>query len=127
MKKLIFIAILFIVTLVSCQKDLNVAPDIIKSTKELNVNSTFDWKTSKEITLNIIGMTDINPQISNILYVKSSVGDTIYYKNLLYMNSNYIIKFVVPTTETKVVLVYGSKTVTIDLVSNEITYDYITQ
>jgi hypothetical protein len=128
MKKLLFIAILFIVTLVSCQKDFNVTPDTtIKSTKDLKVSSTFDWKTSKEITLNIIGMTDINPKISNTLYVKSYVGDTTYYKNLLYMNSNYIIKFVVPTTETKVTLVYGSKTVTIDLVSNEITYDYITQ
>ena len=127
MKKLLFIAILFIVTLVSCQKDFNANPDIIKPTKELNVNSTFNWKTSKEITLNIIGMTDINPQISNTLYVKSIVGDTTYYKNLLYMNSNYIIKFVVPTTETKVTLVYGSKTVTIDLVSNDITYNYIKQ
>jgi len=128
MKKLLFIAILFIVTLVSCQKDFNVTPDTtIKSTKDLKVSSTFDWKTSKEITLNIIGMTDINPKISNTLYVKSYVGDTTYYKNLLYMNSNYIIKFVVPTTETKVTLVYGSKTVTIDLVSNDITYNYIKQ
>jgi hypothetical protein len=128
MKKLLFIAVLFIVTLVSCQKDIDVTPDTsIKSTKDLKVNSSFDWKTSKEITLNIIGLKDINPQISNVLYVRSSIGDTTYYKDLLYMNSNYTIKFVVPTTETKIVLVYGNKVTTIDLISNEITYDYITQ
>jgi hypothetical protein len=128
MKKLLFIAILFIVTLVSCQKDFNATPDTpIKSTKDLKVSSTFDWKTSKEITLNIIGMKDINPEISNVLYVRSSIGDTTYYKDLLYMNSNYTIKFAVPTTETKVILIYGSKIVTIDLITNAITYDYITQ
>jgi len=89
------------------------------------VNSTFDWKTSKEITLNIIGLKKVNPQIINILSVKSFVGDTTYYKDFLKMNTDYVIKFNVPSTENKVIIIYGSKTKTIDLLSNEITFDYI--
>ena len=125
MKKLVFIFILLIITLISCKKvDINPS-DTPKPTKELIVNSNFDWKTSKEITLNIIGLKSISPQIQNTLYVKSSIGDTTYYMDILVMNADYIIKFTVPTTETKIVLVYGSKTKTIDLLSNEITFDYI--
>jgi len=125
MKKLVFIFILLIITLISCKKvDINPS-DTPKPTKELIVNSNFDWKTSKEITLNIIGLKSVNSQILNILYVKSSIGDTTYYMDILVMNADYIIKFTVPTTETKIVLVYGSKTKTIDLLSNEIAFDYI--
>jgi len=125
MKKLSIILILFLI-LVSCRKIDNVTPDgSPKSTKELQVNSTFDWKTSKEITLNIIGLKKVNPQIINILSVKSFVGDTTYYKDFLKMNTDYVIKFNVPSTENKVIIIYGSKTKTIDLLSNEITFDYI--
>jgi len=124
MKKLVFL-ILLVISLVSCQKNFDTVPDKPKSTKDLVVNSTFDWKTSKEITLNVIGMKGINPEIHNTLYVKSSVGDTVYFKDLLVMSNDYTLKFSVPSTETKVILVYGSKTTTIDLLSNTITFDYI--
>lgn len=126
MKKLVFIVILLVITLISCKKvDVNPSDNSPKSTKELIVNSNFNWKTSKEITLNVIGLKSVNSQIQNTLYVKSSIGDTTYYNDILVMNTDYIIKFTVPTTETKIVLVYGSKTKTIDLLSNEITFDYI--
>ena len=71
-------------------------------------------------------MKDVNPNISNTLYVKSSNGN-VYYKDVLIMNNNYTLKFAVPTTETKIILIYGSKTATIDLLSNTITFDYIIQ
>ncbi len=125
MKKLLFI-ILLLVSFSSCRKFETVEPDT-NTTKELVASPTFDWKTSKEITLNIVGMKDINPSIINTLYVKSSVGDTTYYKDLLFMANDYTLKFAVPSTETKVTLVYGSKIQSIDLLSNTITFDYIIQ
>ena len=125
MKKLLYIFILLMI-LVSCKKSYDAIPsDPPKSIMELNINSTFDWKTSKEITLNIIGLKGVDSQIINTLYVKSSVGDTTYFKDLLVMNTNYVLKFAVPSTETKVILVYGSKRFIMDLLSNEITFDYI--
>lgn len=125
MKKIFLLLILIVTFLSSCNKIDNVTPDTYKSsTKDLIVQSNFNWKTSKEITLDVIGLKEVNPTISNTLYIKSSIGDTIY-KDLLIMNTDYIIKFVVPSTETKVVLIYGSKTKTIDLLSNVISFDYI--
>ena len=116
MKKIALFLILIMILFTSCRKDFNVVPDITpKNTKDLVVNSNFDWKTSKEITLNVIGMKDVNPQISNTLYVESSNGGTVYYKDLLFMNKDYTLKFAIPSTETKVILVYGSKTKIIDL------------
>ena len=128
MKKVALLLILVVIFLSSCRKIDNVTPDqTIKPTKDLIAQPSFDWKTSKIITLNVIGMVEINPSISGTLYVKSSNGEIIYYKDLLLMNTNYTLNFAVPTTETKVILVYGSKTVTIDLLSNTITFDYIIQ
>ena len=125
MKKL-YIFILLVATLVSCRKIDDVTPsDSPKPTKELNINSSFNWKTSKEVTLNVIGLKNVSPQIKNTLYINSTIGDTTYYKDLLIMNTDYTIKFTVPSTETKVVLIYGSKSKTLDLLSNEITFDYI--
>ena len=115
------------VSFMSCKKDYDVTvPDKSPTpTKDMVVSSSFDWKTSKEITLNVIGMKDVN-NISNILYVKSFENEnSIYYKDLLIMNTDYTIKFVVPQKETKVILVYGTKTRIIDLLSNTISYDYI--
>jgi len=125
MKNLVLIMIIMMLSLLySCKKDYNVTPDKTTiPTKDMVVSSTFDWKTSKEITLNVIGMKDINTNISNTLYVKSSNGN-VYYKDMLIMHNDYTLKFAVPTTETKVILVYGSKTVTIYLLSNTITYNY---
>lgn len=126
MKKIFLLLILIVTFLASCKKMDPVTPDTTsKTTKDLVINPTFDWKTSKEITLSIIGLKEVDSMIINTLYVKSSVGDTIYYKDLLIMNTDYIIKFSVPSTETKVILVYGSKTKTLDLLSNSITFDYI--
>lgn len=125
MKKILFLIILITVSLVSCRKNDDIVPEKPKYTKDLVVNSSFDWKTSKYITLNIIGMKDINPDIKNIMNIKSIKGDTTYYKDILYMNKDYSLKFVVPSTEKSVVIIYGSKIKTIDLVSNTIIFDYI--
>ena len=123
MKKLL-ILILLATTVIACKKaDTN--PDPSNSTKDLVASSNFDWKTTKEITLDVIGLKSVNPEIKNILYVNSSIGDTVYYNNLLFMNTDYQIKFSVPSTENSVTLKYGTKVMDIDLVSNYITFDYI--
>jgi len=42
------------------------------------------------------------------------------------MNSDYTFKFVVPTTETSVTLVYGKKTYTAALTSSVLSFNYVT-
>jgi len=123
MKKLILM-ILLVTIFTSCKKT-----DIPKNenipTTEISASSTFDWKTTKEITLDVIGLKSVNPNIENILYVNSTIGDTTYYNDLLFMNKDYTMKFSVPTTETSVTLKYGTKVIVVDLTSNYITFDYI--
>jgi len=116
----------FIFSLSSCKKDLPPAPEKLGNTTDLNVSADFDWKTSREITLNVIGLKEVNPIIANTLYVNSSAGVT-YYKDLLTMNKDYTIKFAVPSTETSLMLKYGTKTLTLPITSNSLTFDYITQ
>lgn len=123
MKKIILLFLL-IGMFISCKKVDDVAPEPPKTTKDLVVSSSFNWKTSEDITLNIVGMKDINPNISNILYVKSPNG-IVYYKDQFIMANDYVVVFNVPQTENRIIISYGSKTKTIDLIGNNITFDYI--
>lgn len=122
MKKVILL-IMIIFSLASCKKE-NIDP-VIVPTVELEASDNFDWKTTKDITLEISGM-DVSSSINRTLYVKSSIGDTIY-KELLFMNKDYTLVFTVPSTERSIDLEYGTKKQKIDLVSNVITFDYIVQ
>lgn len=123
MKKIIALLILSI--FVSCTKIDDPIP--AKSTTDLVASPNFNWKTTKEITLQIVGMKEINPIVKNTLSVSSTSGGFVYYKDMLYMSNDYTLKFDVPSTETSITVCYGSKSTKIDLHSNEIIYDYITQ
>lgn len=116
---------MLLVTIFASCKKIDISKNENPSTTELVASSDFDWKTTKEITLDVIGLKSVNTNIENILYVNSSIGDTTYYNNLLFMNKDYKIQFSVPTTENSVTLKYGTKVTDIDLVSNYITFDYI--
>lgn len=119
---------IFAISIVSCKKsDVLPDPPANKATTDMVVSSSFDWKTTKEITLNVIGMKGVNPNVKNTLQIKSSNGDVIYYNDVIFMSSNYVLNFAVPSTETKVIIIYGTKNQIIDLVSNSINFDYITQ
>ena len=107
--------------MLSCKKNTT-EPDVPKSTKDLVVNSSFDWKTSKNIELSIFGEKDIN--VLNEFYVKSATGDTTYYNNMLNMGIDYTIKFNVLAIETKLMVTYGSIEKTLDFTSNTITFNY---
>ncbi len=119
------ILLMIIASASSCRKEALTKPDQPGNTQSLKVSPAFDWKTSREITLNITGMKDLSPDVSNTLYVKSSKGDIIY-KDYLQMNLDYTIKFVVPATETGITLVYGKKIVPAALSSSTLSFNYIT-
>lgn len=125
MKKLV-IGLLMVSSIIACKKE-NIEPTPVKDTTQIHAPSTFNWKTSKEITLNVVGMKDISSSIQNTLYVKSSDEKTVYYTDVIKMNTDYSIKFSVPSTETSVKIVYGSRSSSIELISSTITYDYLIQ
>ncbi|MEI8006271.1 MAG: hypothetical protein WCI48_08690 [Bacteroidota bacterium] len=116
---------MIIISASSCQKASLNAPDQTVNTQSLKVSPSFDWKTSREIMMSITGMKEISPDVSNTLYIKSSKGDVIF-KDYFQMNSDYTFKFVVPSTETSVTLVYGKKTYTAALTSSVLSFNYVT-
>ena len=111
----------------SCNKDLPPSPENPDGkTAELTVTSDFDWKTSREITISVVGMKGVNPQVKNTLYVNSPAGST-YYKDLLFMNKDYSFKVTVPSTENSIVFKYGTKIKTVAISSDVVIFDYITE
>lgn len=127
MKKLTLSLLIISSIMIACQKTENIEPTTPKNTIEVVAPSNFDWKTTKEVTLKIIGMKDINPNIKNQLYVKSSDEKIVYYNDIINMNFDYTIIFSVPSTETNIIIEYGSKSQRINLLTNDIIYDYIVQ
>jgi hypothetical protein len=111
---------------ISCRKEIDLVPVTSGPTQDLIAPSDFNWKTSKEVSVKIVGMREVNPLITNTLYVNSVSGSTIY-KSLLAMSLDYTFRVTVPATEATLVLVYGSKTKTFDIASGEITFDYFVE
>ena len=108
----------------SCKKFETITPDATPKMTELKVSNTFDWKTQKDITFNVIGLQGVDSKIANTMYIKSSNGEIIYFKDYLIMNQNYTLRFAVPSYEKTLIIVYGSKNSNVDITSNELTYDY---
>jgi hypothetical protein len=118
MKKLP-IFILFLLILSSCAKDKpsDNPTSIPTEMKELKVPSNFDWKTTKDITLNI------SAKNTGLVEVLSS-KDEIYQKVFLTAEKTYVMKLTVPTYETTVKLVFSGQEKILELNSAELTYQF---
>lgn len=118
--------IIFTIFLPSCAKETLPSPEQSIATKDLSAPPDFDWKTYRNVTLNVTGLKEVNPEVTNTLYINSASGVT-FYKDRLAMNQDYTLTFAVPATETSLVLIYGSKTKTLDIAAGTLTFDYITE
>lgn len=123
---LIFSACFFL--LCSCKKEFpNVDPNPIpENPLELEVSNTFDWKTTRDITLEVSGIA-IPVSIRNTLQVKSPDELKVYLKNQLFMNEDYSLKFTIPAYESQVVITYGSIRKVIDVTSDILYFEYQSQ
>ena len=94
-------------------------------TKTLIAAPNFNWRTSNDVILNVTGAKEVGSSVINTLYIKSSVGDFVYFKDRIKMNTDYQLKLNVPSTETKITMVYGNITKTLNLVSDTLTVSYL--
>ena len=116
---------LFLVFSDGCRKKLTIVdptplPD---NPLELVVSNTFKWKTTRNITLEVTGLT-LPVNIRNTLQVKSTNEEKVYLKNQLFMNRNYTLKFTIPAYETEVLITYGSIRTTVDVTPDVIYFNY---
>lgn len=109
--------------LVSCEKYEDPIVEKNKSIYEINVNPQFDWKTSKEITINVKGLP-ISTSIKNNLIVKSIDNKSVYFIDQLEINKDYTLKFTVPSFQNQIIIQYGTIIQKTDLIGNTVQFSY---
>lgn len=87
------------------------------STSELKVDQKFDWKTTQEVNLNLTGYAN-----SQVMIITPS-GE-ILEKSMLKTNELYKTTISVPTTQKNIFLLYMGQKISIDLTSENISYQF---
>ena len=119
MKKLALLLLLAIpLIFVSCKKDtnppVNPLPD---STEELKVPNDFKCKTTNDVQLTVKGNSN------GMVQVLSSQGQ-VFWKVFITANQTSIINLNIPAYETSLQLKYQGKTVSLELTSNSLNYEF---
>jgi hypothetical protein len=131
MKNLIFIFTLVTIGLSSCKKDLieNATPtnntSSINQFKEIKTSENFDWKTTKEITLNVYGYKTINT-VSGTLRVSTVDDKIIFHQALQTMEQSGTIKLTIPSHIKDVKISFGSIQKTFNTSQSTIEFEYLT-
>ncbi len=132
MKKLFGTQLLSLVVLIAllslsgCKKTEEVLPENPQTIFDLKVSSSFDWKTTKSLTVNVAGM-EYPLTITNTLYIKSVDGKSVFYNNLHEMNKSYTLQVAVPAYLDKIVISYGTISKTMDIVGTTVNFDYFVE
>lgn len=119
MKKAVLIS-MAVVSLIlgSCTKEIDyIKGDVNTPVDEMVVSANFDWKTSKDVVLNLTGYTN------GLVRVESTTG-VVYQTAGLLKYQPYTMKLTVPAREGSVNLVFGGKSVKVSIGSGEVTYRF---
>lgn len=95
----------------NCMKSEEVPPEQPKSIFDVKANAAFNWKTVKEMTLEVKGM-QVPVTITNTMVVKSVDGKSIYFNDQVVMNADRSIRFAIPAHIRQVTVTYGTITKT---------------
>lgn len=108
----------------SCAKFEVPPKEIGKTTafKELVVDGTFNWKTTKTYNLKITGLETLNP-VQAIFKIETSSGQSIYEESRN-MSESFTIELNLPNHEQKIMVRFGSLSKEIALNSNEVFFNY---
>ncbi len=119
---------LFLIFTSGCKKNLPITDPnpVPENPLELTVSNSFDWKTTREIGLEVTGIT-IPANIKNTLQVKSTDEVKVFLKNQIFMNQDYSLKFTIPAYETEVLITYGSIRQTLDVTTDVIYFSYLSE
>ena len=125
MKKLTLLFIVIIFSLTACQKDWDQIVEEDQTNNEITsmsnmvVSSDFNWKTTKDIDINLTGMDK-----DEVIYIKSVEGD-VYQKAFVKSGINYSTKITIPTYATEVNVMCKGVLTKIPISGNEINYKFI--
>jgi hypothetical protein len=125
-KKLHYLVIVSILSLLGSCTKFEVPEKKIGTTqnfKELKVEESFEWKTTKNIQLKISGIETIIPVRDNFS-IKNIDGNLILEESRL-MSESFIINLEIPITEKKIIVEFGSLIKEIEINSAELSFEYI--
>jgi hypothetical protein len=134
LKTIIFALALISTGLVSCKKDY--IPEVeasrkpidaskVVNFKDIKVSSSFDWKSTKEITINLQPLST-PVKINNTLVVKTEKGDVLFSK-LQTMNEAFTGKILVPASVTNLVISFGTISKTETITNNQVNFNYMVE
>jgi hypothetical protein len=132
MKKLMIIAAIAIAGLSSCKKSLMEKATPVNRTQnaskfaEIKVQENFDWKTTKEFSLNVSGLETIAP-VQGTMKVTSDDGKIVFYQGSHKMNESFNVKFLVPSHIKGLNVSFGSITKNFSTLAQQIQFDYLTE
>ncbi|MBL7139085.1 MAG: hypothetical protein ISS17_09955 [Bacteroidales bacterium] len=111
-----------LITFTGCKKNLEVmepAPSPAQTTAmaDMKVNSDFDWKTIKDLQV------EIKSNTKAVLYIKSKEG-TVYHKAMLNNGETYHTSIAVPTYEKELEILLAGQTRTIPVTNDWISVSF---
>lgn len=109
------LSFLLITIFSSCKKDLTEPKATEASIENIAVPESFDWKTTKEYTMNLTSNS------SGLLEVTNNEGIA-YFRLFLSAGNPYSGKLTLPSYETKVILKFKGINTEIELTSQNISY-----
>jgi hypothetical protein len=92
--------------------------------KEIKVADNFNWSTTKNIELNVIGFASISP-ISNTFIVTSENQKEIYFASNTLMSESFTANFDLPSHVKQVRVNFGSISKVLDVNAKNINFDYL--
>lgn len=124
MRKVTILMILTVVFLLGCKKEDSISPVETPTTlADLKAADSFSWSTGKPIVLKITGLpTQI--LVKSTLTVSLANG-SVLFSSLHQMNENLSLNLVVPSTEVKLVLKYGSQSYDVPVIDQKASFSFI--
>ncbi len=92
--------------------------------KEIKVADNFNWSTTNNIELNVIGFASISP-ISNTFIVSSIDQKEVYFASNTLMSENFVANFDLPAPVKQIKVTYGSISKVLDVNAKNINFDYL--
>ncbi len=121
MKKLFLILAVLSFGLTACQKDFDpiedpATDDSQLTMDDLKVSGNFDWKTTKDIQLEVVGSG------KEVLQIKSLQGDT--YLKAMVNDGKFVSGLTIPSYTDEIVLSYNGITKSVPIVNNKINVNF---
>ncbi len=119
MKKMILVFAVLTLLFSSCRKDFTEKEEQTenKTMAELTVDDDFNWKTTRDIEVNLTGSTKV------VILINSTEGAN-YHKGMLTSGVEYRTKITVPTYVNEVELAYDGQVYKLLLENKKIEYNF---